>query len=333
MHVISTRPARDSEEVERRIMEAADVGYECPCLLLLLQKIIHIPPSYCSRYGPNQQAAMAAFRGAASAAATATARRTAASTLASRQAHIAPMRSFASQAAGPSSAASAPRAARATWTFAAASAVVVAGLLSSKAVAAEPSSSSSSPPLQKRQRYGDRLRANKGGPIIITRAEDEDAETEAAADEHHDIVLDVSSGRAIQDSTGGDADSAIDTIADVIAADAPLEDDDQQSAYDPSTGEINWDCPCLGGMAHGPCGDQFKDAFSCFVYSEKEPKGIDCVDKFKAMQDCFRQHPEVYKEELEQEERDEMDSLVYEAETALGVQKEANLEASVAQAQ
>lgn len=246
---------------------------------------------------------MAAFRGAASAAANATARRTAASTLASRQAHIAPVRSFASQAAaGPSSAASAPRAARATWTFAAASAVVVAGLLSSKAVAAEPSSSSS-PPLQKRQRYGDRLRANKGGPIIITRAEDEDAESEAAADEHHDIVLDVSSGRAIEDSTNGDADSAIDTIADVIAADAPLEDDDQQSAYDPSTGEINWDCPCLGGMAHGPCGDQFKDAFSCFVYSEKEPKGIDCVDKFKAMQDCFRQHPEVYKEELEQEER------------------------------
>lgn len=56
-------------------------------------------------------------------------------------------------------------------------------------------------------------------------------------------------------------------------------------------------------MAHGPCGDQFKDAFSCFVYSEQEPKGIECVEKFKAMQDCFRAHPEVYKEELEQEER------------------------------
>ena len=65
-------------------------------------------------------------------------------------------------------------------------------------------------------------------------------------------------------------------------------------AFNPQTGEINWDCPCLGGMAHGPCGPEFKEAFSCFVFSEVEPKGIDCVEKFKAMQNCFRAHPEVY---------------------------------------
>jgi intermembrane space import and assembly protein 40 len=55
----------------------------------------------------------------------------------------------------------------------------------------------------------------------------------------------------------------------------------QQGAFNPETGEINWDCPCLGGMATGPCGEQFKAAFSCFVYSEEEPKGMDCIDKFK----------------------------------------------------
>lgn len=76
----------------------------------------------------------------------------------------------------------------------------------------------------------------------------------------------------------------------------------QQSAYNPDTGEINWDCPCLGGMADGPCGEQFKAAFSCFIYSEAEPKGIDCVDKFKTMQNCFREHPEIYKEEIEDDE-------------------------------
>ena len=65
-------------------------------------------------------------------------------------------------------------------------------------------------------------------------------------------------------------------------------------AFNPVTGEINWDCPCLGGMAHGPCGPQFRDAFSCFVFSEEEPKGINCVEKFKAMQTCFRDHPEIY---------------------------------------
>lgn len=55
----------------------------------------------------------------------------------------------------------------------------------------------------------------------------------------------------------------------------------QEAAFNPETGEINWDCPCLGGMAHGPCGEEFKAAFSCFVYSKEEPKGIDCIEKFK----------------------------------------------------
>lgn len=68
----------------------------------------------------------------------------------------------------------------------------------------------------------------------------------------------------------------------------------QSAAYDPETGEINWDCPCLGGMADGPCGEEFKAAFACFVYSEAEPKGVDCVEKFRGMQDCFRKHPDVY---------------------------------------
>jgi intermembrane space import and assembly protein 40 len=67
-----------------------------------------------------------------------------------------------------------------------------------------------------------------------------------------------------------------------------------EGAYNPETGEINWDCPCLGGMADGPCGPEFREAFSCFIYSEDEPKGINCVEKFQGMQTCFREHPEVY---------------------------------------
>lgn len=79
----------------------------------------------------------------------------------------------------------------------------------------------------------------------------------------------------------------------------------QQGAFNPETGEINWDCPCLGGMAHGPCGPEFREAFSCFVYSKEEPKGMECIDKFKGMQDCFRQHPEMYASELEDDEVEE----------------------------
>lgn len=60
------------------------------------------------------------------------------------------------------------------------------------------------------------------------------------------------------------------------------------------SGEINWNCPCLGGMATGPCGVEFRDAFSCFHYSDAEPKGSDCYDAFKTMQDCMQQYPKVY---------------------------------------
>ena len=55
-------------------------------------------------------------------------------------------------------------------------------------------------------------------------------------------------------------------------------------------------------MAHGPCGPEFREAFSCFVFSKEEPKGMDCIDRFKGMQDCFRRHPDVYGEELADDE-------------------------------
>ncbi|KAF8590996.1 hypothetical protein K439DRAFT_1328544 [Ramaria rubella] len=83
------------------------------------------------------------------------------------------------------------------------------------------------------------------------------------------------------------------------------EEEEGEGAFNPITGEINWDCPCLGGMAHGPCGEQFREAFSCFVYSEQEPKGIDCVAKFKNMQDCFREHPDVYGEEIADDDEED----------------------------
>lgn len=86
---------------------------------------------------------------------------------------------------------------------------------------------------------------------------------------------------------------------------ATEEEVQHEGAYNPDTGEINWDCPCLGGMAHGPCGEEFKSAFSCFVYSEAEPKGIDCVEKFQHMQDCFRKYPEHYEDQLKEASDDE----------------------------
>lgn len=79
----------------------------------------------------------------------------------------------------------------------------------------------------------------------------------------------------------------------------------QEGAFNEETGEINWDCPCLGGMATGPCGEQFKAAFSCFVFSKEEPKGVDCIEHFKTMQGCFREHPDIYGSELDDEQMEE----------------------------
>ncbi|KAI8626545.1 hypothetical protein F5Y19DRAFT_219945 [Xylariaceae sp. FL1651] len=97
---------------------------------------------------------------------------------------------------------------------------------------------------------------------------------------------------------------------------------EQQGAFNPETGEINWDCPCLGGMAHGPCGEEFKAAFSCFVYSEEEPKGMDCIDKFQHMQDCFRLHPEVYGEELADDDEAPVEGTATEAASAKGASED-----------
>ncbi|KAF8210366.1 hypothetical protein K438DRAFT_1809548 [Mycena galopus ATCC 62051] len=97
-------------------------------------------------------------------------------------------------------------------------------------------------------------------------------------------------------------------------------------AFNPETGEINWDCPCLGGMAHGPCGPEFREAFSCFVYSEDEPKGINCVEKFQGMQTCFREHPEVYASEIADDEEAEKELKEGSSDTKDGISLQPDLE-------
>jgi len=70
-------------------------------------------------------------------------------------------------------------------------------------------------------------------------------------------------------------------------------------------GDINWNCPCLGGMATGPCGYQFRSAFSCFHYSQTEPKGSDCYEEFQQMQECMSKYPTLYGLDKDDEKEDE----------------------------
>ncbi|CDF77416.1 unnamed protein product [Chondrus crispus] len=53
-------------------------------------------------------------------------------------------------------------------------------------------------------------------------------------------------------------------------------------------------CPCIAAMRDGPCGDAFTSAYRCFLESETEPKGMNCIDSFSAMQTCMVAHPEDY---------------------------------------
>uniref|UniRef100_A0A8C6TXD0 Coiled-coil-helix-coiled-coil-helix domain containing 4a n=1 Tax=Neogobius melanostomus TaxID=47308 RepID=A0A8C6TXD0_9GOBI len=85
-----------------------------------------------------------------------------------------------------------------------------------------------------------------------------------------------------------------------LIADDPNDPYEEQGLILPN-GDINWNCPCLGGMASGPCGSHFKDAFSCFHYSKEEVKGSDCIDHFRNMQECLQKYPELYPQEEEKE--------------------------------
>jgi intermembrane space import and assembly protein 40 len=90
----------------------------------------------------------------------------------------------------------------------------------------------------------------------------------------------------------------------------PESDGEEQRGLILENGDINWNCPCLGGMASGPCGYQFRDAFSCFHYSEADPKGSDCIEKFAQMQQCMNQFPNLYPNRDDDEEDKDKDELI-----------------------
>ncbi|XP_047439522.1 mitochondrial intermembrane space import and assembly protein 40 [Mugil cephalus] len=92
-----------------------------------------------------------------------------------------------------------------------------------------------------------------------------------------------------------------------LIADDPDDPYEEQGLILPN-GDINWNCPCLGGMASGPCGSQFKEAFSCFHYSKEEVKGSECIDNFRNMQECMQRYPELYPQEEDKESSSQEES-------------------------
>lgn len=155
------------------------------------------------------------------------------------------------------------------------------------AAAVPPAEDDEDPTLPRSHRDLDDLRYRSRTTGAVSHPEDSKLITASEAGTTHrpgsreELATDVSDDAS--------ASHAVDTAVSGARSPEQLEEEaDQQGAFNPETGEINWDCPCLGGMAHGPCGEEFKTAFSCFVHSTAEPKGVDCIENFKGMQDCFR---------------------------------------------
>lgn len=87
----------------------------------------------------------------------------------------------------------------------------------------------------------------------------------------------------------------------------PLPSEERRGVLLPN-GEINWTCPCLGGLPYGPCGFEFREFFSCLPQFSKEAsevngdqekkdenrKAEECFPKFTAMKQCFAQFPKLY---------------------------------------
>ncbi len=68
-------------------------------------------------------------------------------------------------------------------------------------------------------------------------------------------------------------------------------------AIDPITGEINWNCPCMGNNPKGPCGPLFKLAFSCFIKNQNNPEV--CSTFINNMNDCQKKHSSFYAQDTD----------------------------------
>jgi hypothetical protein len=125
--------------------------------------------------------------------------------------------------------------------------------LSAEGQQQQASSSSSSSTSGKRLSYAERVKASlaranaSGGGVEVfhSAASGIDGEDSPLSGEGTDEA-DVAAQEGIN---APDSSASLEVISDVVEEDTG---EGQEAAYDPSTGQINWDCPCLGGMATGP---------------------------------------------------------------------------------
>ncbi|XP_060185789.1 mitochondrial intermembrane space import and assembly protein 40 homolog [Lycium barbarum] len=69
------------------------------------------------------------------------------------------------------------------------------------------------------------------------------------------------------------------------------------------------ECPCIAHLRSGPCGNQFSDAFLCFLKSTAEEKGSDCVSPFVALQSCIKANPNAFSKDILEDDVSKQDAV------------------------
>lgn len=87
----------------------------------------------------------------------------------------------------------------------------------------------------------------------------------------------------------------------------PLANEEKRGVVLPD-GQINWSCPCLGGLPYGPCGFEFRQFFECIHKLKDEDENgptsaqaQECFPKFALMKECFSKFPNLYPDDDDKE--------------------------------
>lgn len=99
----------------------------------------------------------------------------------------------------------------------------------------------------------------------------------------------------------------------------PLPSEERRGVILPN-GDLNWTCPCLGGLPYGPCGFEFREFFSCLHYAKDDDKSDtikaeECFPKFSAMKECFSKFPKLYPPDDDDDLAESTSKLQQEAES------------------
>ncbi|KAL9230078.1 hypothetical protein vseg_005470 [Gypsophila vaccaria] len=110
---------------------------------------------------------------------------------------------------------------------------------------------------------------------------------------------------AIDETTKDTSPPSFDSL---IAEAAAYGDDENESADAKAAKAL--ECPCIADLRKGPCGNQFSEAFLCFLKSTTEEKGSDCVTPFIALQNCVKANPNAFPKDVDEEDEQVSDKEV-----------------------